>query len=268
MSADLKKQCAQIRKDILKMIHRAQSGHPGGSLSAVELMTALYFSGIFKEHTQANPDRFILSKGHAAPVVYCVYARKGYFDISHMDTLRKMGSILQGHPHAAKVPGLCVSSGSLGQGLSIAVGIALAQKRKANGAHTYCLLGDGELHEGQIWEALMSAAHHGLDNLCIMVDSNGIQLDGFVKDIKNIAPLKEKFEAFNLHVIPVDGHDVEAVLAAYKEFLGVKGKPTLILASTVKGKGVSFMENQASWHGNAPNDEQLAAALAEIEKGE
>lgn len=267
-TSQLKKQCKEIRQDILTMIHKAKSGHPGGSLSAVELMTTLYFSGIFREHTQNNPDRFILSKGHVAPLVYSIFARKGYFELSHLATLRKMGSILQGHPHASKIPGLCVSSGSLGQGLSVAVGIALAQKRKNQGAHTYCLLGDGELQEGQVWEGLMSAAHHKLDNLCIIVDSNGIQLDGAVKDIKNIDPLKEKFEAFNIHVIPVDGHDVDAILPAYQEFLKFKGKPTLILASTVKGKGVSFMENQAAWHGNAPNAEQLAAALAEIEKGE
>lgn len=264
MSQHLEKQCKDIRVDILNMIHKAKSGHPGGSLSSVEILVGLYFSGLFKEHSEKNPDRFILSKGHVAPVVYSVFARKGYFDPKHLDTLRQLGSPLQGHPHASKIPGLCVSSGSLGQGLSIAVGIAIAQKRKNTDSRVYCLVGDGELQEGQIWEAVMSAAHHKLDNLCLIVDNNDVQLDGFVKDIKNIHPLKEKFEAFNFHTISIDGHDVSAVVKSYEEFKNTKGKPTVIIAKTIKGKGVSFMENQPSWHGTAPDAEQLQKALAEI----
>ena len=264
MLLSLTDQCKETRRDVLNMIHKAGSGHPGGSLSAVEILVGLYFSGLFKEHIESNPDRFILSKGHVAPVIYAVLARKGYFDVEHLDSLRKMGSILQGHPHASKVPGLCMSSGSLGQGLSIAVGIAIAKKRQNLDSKVYCLVGDGELHEGQIWEAVMSAAHHKLDNLCLIVDNNGIQLDGFVEDIKNIYPLKEKFEAFNFHTISIDGHDVNAVVDAYKEFKNNKGKPTVIIAKTIKGKGVSFMENEPAWHGNAPNVEQLQKALSEI----
>ena len=260
-----------IRKDILEMIHSAKSGHPGGALSAVEIMSALYFSDVFRydvnDSAMETRDRFILSKGHAAPVLYAVLGNAGFFDKKHFKTLRKFGSILQGHPHAKHLNGCDMSSGSLGQGLSIAVGKALALRMKNIDANVYCLVGDGELQEGQIWEATMSAAQLKLDNLCLIVDYNGIQLDGNVADIKDVYPLKEKLESFNFNVIEVDGHNKEELINAYKMFKSNVGKPTAIIAKTVKGKGVSFMENNANWHGLAPNDEELKLALKEIEGG-
>ncbi|MGI6037435.1 MAG: transketolase [Limnochordia bacterium] len=260
--------CRRIRKDILTMIHHAGSGHPGGSLSAVELMVGLYFQVM--NHDPQNPqwpgrDRFILSKGHAAPVVYSVLARSGYFPPETLPTLRKLGSILQGHPHMQKVPGLDSSSGSLGQGLSIANGLALAAKMRGQDYRVYCLLGDGELQEGQVWEAVMTAAHHGLDNVCAIVDFNKVQLDGTLDEIKGIDPLVDKWKAFNWHVVEIDGHNMKEVLAAYDEAAQTKGRPTVIVAHTVKGKGVSFMEGKADWHGQAPNAQQLEAALRELD---
>lgn len=263
----LSDQCRQLRQDVLEMIHAAGSGHPGGSLSAVEILTALYFEVMHvdpKNPGDPDRDRFILSKGHAAPILYAVLARKGYFDPAMLPTLRSLGSPLQGHPHMHMLPGLDCSSGSLGQGLSIANGLAFAARKQGKSYRTYCLMGDGEVQEGQVWEAAMTAAHFGLDNVCAIVDNNGVQLDGTTAEIMGVEPLGEKFRAFGWHVIDCDGHDLEALLAAFKEAEATKGKPTVIVAKTVKGKGVSFMENQCGWHGKAPNKEELAAALAEI----
>ena len=260
--------CKTVRTDILTMVHGAGSGHPGGSLSAAEIMTALYFGDVMRVDPQ-NPewegrDRFILSKGHVAPVVYSVLARKGFFPAEELKTLRKFGSILQGHPHMQSTPGLDCSSGSLGQGLSIANGLAIGFKKQKMDNRVYCLMGDGELQEGQIWEAVMTAAQNKLDNVCAIVDYNHVQLDGTTEDIKDLGDLTEKWHAFGWNVIEVDGHDIEAVLKAFAMAKAFKGKQTVLIANTVKGKGVSFMENDSNWHGTAPNADQLAQALNEI----
>ena len=264
----LQAMCRTVRSDILTMVHLAGSGHPGGSLSATELMVGLYFGDIMQvdpTHPEwPGRDRFILSKGHAAPVLYSVLARKGYYLVEELATLRRMGSILQGHPHKGSTPGLDCSSGSLGQGLSIANGLAIGFKKQGLGNRVYCLLGDGELQEGQVWEAVMTAAQHGLDNVCAMVDYNHVQLDGTTEEIKDLGNLSAKWQEFGWNVIELDGHDMEQVLMAYKKAQTFKGKPSVLIANTIKGKGVSFMENDCNWHGNAPNEEQLKAALAEI----
>ena len=256
--------------DILTMGHDAGSGHPGGSLSAAEIMTALYFGDVMHVDPE-NPDwedrdRFILSKGHVAPVLYSVLARKGFFPTEELKTLRQFGSILQGHPHKMSTPGLDCSSGSLGQGLSVANGIAIGLKKQNKDSRVYCLLGDGELQEGQIWEAVMTAAQHKLDNVCAIVDYNHVQLDGTTEDIKDLGDLVEKWHAFGWNVIEVDGHNLEAVLKAFAMAAAFKGKPTVLIANTVKGKGVSFMENDCNWHGTAPNADQLAQALEEVNR--
>ena len=258
-----------IRRDIVTMIYHAGSGHPGGSLSAVELLTALYFTDRFR-CDQVHPDwperdRFFLSKGHVAPVLYSVLARRGFFPVETLDTLRKLDSSLQGHPNAHKTPGLDCSSGSLGQGLSVANGAAYALLRRGSAARVYCLLGDGELQEGQVWEAAMFAPQHGLSNLCAVVDYNNVQLDGKVSEIKDVAPLREKWEAFRWNVIEADGHSVSAMYDAYGAATACKDRPSVILARTVKGKGVSYMENSAKWHGSVPNEEQYRQAMAELE---
>ena len=259
--------CKDVRADIVNMTAAANSGHPGGSLSAVELMTALYFNIMNHRPGQVDwpeRDRFFLSKGHACPVVYSVMARSGYLPVEELVTLRQCGTRLQGHPSCKALPGIEVSSGSLGQGLSIANGAALAAKINKQAFRTYVLLGDGELQEGQIWEAMMTAAHFKLDNVCAIVDYNGLQIDGHVEDVMGIAPLKQKWQAFNWHTIEIDGHDLKQVHAAYEEAKETKGKPSVILADTVKGKGISFMENVAGWHGKAPNRDEQEMALAEI----
>lgn len=271
MLQSLKADCVRTREDILTMLNKAGSGHPGGSLSSVELMVGLYQGGVLK-HDPQNPDwdgrdRFILSKGHVVPVVYSVLARRGFFDPEELGTLRKLGSILQGHPHKHSTPGLDCSGGSLGQGLSIANGLALAFKYQEKDNRVYCLMGDGELQEGQIWEAIMTAAHHKLDNLCAIVDYNHVQLDGTIEEIKDLGDLIKKWDDFGFHVIEIDGHNIAQVMAAYNEAMTVKGKPSVIIAHTVKGKGVSFMENQCGWHGLAPNAEQLAEALKQVQEG-
>lgn len=268
----LKEMCKSVREDIVTMTHDAGSGHPGGSLSAVEIMTVLYFGGIMQVDPE-NPDwedrdRFILSKGHVAPVVYSVLARRGFFPVSAMKTLRRMGSILQGHPHMASTPGLDCSAGSLGQGLSVANGIAMAFRKKQKKQRVYCLMGDGELQEGQIWEAAMTAPQHKLDNVCAIVDYNHVQLDGTIEEIKDLGDLALKWKAFGWNVIETDGNDIASVMDAFELAKTIKGRPSLILAHTVKGKGVSFMENDCNWHGTAPDDEQLAAALKEIREAE
>ncbi len=260
--------CKSVRTDILTMINIAGSGHPGGSLSATEIMTALYFGDVMRVDPQ-NPewedrDRFILSKGHVAPVVYSVLARKGFFPLKELKTLRKFGSILQGHPHKQSTPGLDCSSGSLGQGLSVSNGIAIGFKKQNKDNRVYCLMGDGELQEGQVWEAVMTAAQHKLDNVCAIVDYNHVQLDGTTEDIKDLGDLVEKWHAFGWNVIEVDGHDIAAVLKAFNMAAAFKGKPSVLIANTVKGKGVSFMENDSNWHGTAPNADQLKSALEEV----
>jgi len=260
--------CKTIREDILVMLNKAGSGHPGGSLSATELITVLYFGGIMK-YDASNPnwaqrDFFILSKGHACPVVYAALARAGFFSTDELGKLRQLGSILQGHPNSKSTPGIDCSSGSLGQGLSISNGLGLAFKKQGRPNRVYCLLGDGETQEGQIWEAAMTSAHNNLDNVCAILDSNGIQLDGFIDDIKKIEPVADKWRAFGWNVIECDGHDVVQVFDAYRAAFSAVGKPSIIIAKTVKGKGVSFMEDDCKWHGLTPDDEQLAKALAEI----
>ncbi|MDP4145075.1 MAG: transketolase [Bacillota bacterium] len=257
----------KVRKNIITMLTASASGHPGGSLSAVEILTTLYFHEMKvdpKDPHNADRDRFVLSKGHAAPAIYSVLAEKGYFDKAELVGLRKTGSMLQGHPNMNYVPGVDMSTGSLGQGVSTAVGMAIAGKLDKKDYRVYTLLGDGELEEGQVWEASMCAAHYKLDNLTAFVDYNGLQIDGNISDVMSPEPISNKFEAFNWHVICVDGHDFNALIDAIEEAKTVKGKPTMVVCKTVKGKGVSFMENEASWHGTAPNQEQCEKALQEI----
>ncbi len=263
----LKAVAKEVRKDIVTMLTESASGHPGGSLSAVEIMTTLYFNEMnvsVENKNDPDRDRFVLSKGHAAPVLYSVLAQKGYFDKSELMGLRKLGSMLQGHPNMNYVPGVDMSTGSLGQGISAAVGMALAGKLDKKEYRVYSLLGDGELAEGQVWEAAMSAAHYKLDNLTAFVDHNGLQIDGKVSDVMGSDPVDAKFEAFGWNVISIDGHDFVQIKNAIEEAKKTKGKPTVIVCETIKGKGVSFMENEASWHGTAPSKEQCEKALNEI----
>jgi transketolase len=264
---DLKRIAVEIRKDIVSMLTESASGHPGGSLSAVEILTTLYFKEMNinpQKNRDLNRDRFVLSKGHAAPVLYSTLARRGYFDVKELMTLRKFGSMLQGHPNMNDLAGVDMSTGSLGQGISAAVGMALAGKLDKKEYRVYTLLGDGELEEGQVWEASMSAAHYKLDNLTAFVDHNGLQIDGPVEEVMSPEPVSDKFRAFGWHVIDVDGHNFEELINAVEEAKSTKGKPTMIVCKTVKGKGVSFMENMASWHGSAPNAEQCSQALKEL----
>ena len=260
--------CADMRGDILKMINRAGSGHPGGSLSAVEILCALYFGGVMnvrpEEPDWPDRDRFIISKGHGAPALYSALARRGFYPMAWLDTLRALGSPLQGHPHADRVPGLDCSSGSLGQGLSVADGLALGLSRRGSPARVYCLLGDGELQEGQVWEAAMSAAQFNISNVCAIVDWNRVQLDGPTEEIMDLGDLPAKWRDFGWNAVECPGHDVKALLRAFAAAKAHASGPSVILAHTVKGRGVSFMENKAAWHGAAPDDEQLAAALKEI----
>ena len=263
----LKEKAKEIRKSIVSMITEAKSGHPGGSLSATDILTALYFSEMNID--PANPkmegrDRFILSKGHAAPAIYATLAERGYFSKDELLTLRKFGSRLQGHPDMKKLPGIEISTGSLGQGLSVANGMALNAKIFNENYRTYIVLGDGEVQEGQIWEAAMTAAHYKLDNLCAFLDSNNLQIDGNVTEIMGVEPLDKKWEAFGWNVIKIDGHNFEEILSALEKAKECKDKPTMILAKTVKGKGVSFMENVCGFHGVAPTLEELERALAEL----
>ena len=263
----LKEKAKEIRKSIVSMITEAKSGHPGGSLSATDILTALYFSEMNVDPT--NPkmegrDRFVLSKGHAAPAIYATLAEKGYFSKDELMTLRKFGSRLQGHPDMKKLPGIEISTGSLGQGLSVANGMALNAKMFNENYRTYVILGDGEVQEGQIWEAAMTAAHYKLDNLCAFLDSNNLQIDGNVTEIKGVEPLDKKWEAFGWNVIKIDGHDFEQIFSALDKARECKGKPTMIIAKTIKGKGVSFMENVCGFHGVAPTVEELEKALAEL----
>lgn len=263
----LEKTAAEVRCGIVKAIHNAGSGHPGGSLSAADIVTALYFDEMNvdpKDPKMKGRDKFILSKGHAGPVQYSALAVKGYYPMEDFLTLRKLGSRFQGHPDMHKVPGIEMSTGSLGQGISAAGGMALANKLDNDPGRVYVLLGDGEIQEGIVWEALMSAAHYKLDNMVAILDHNGLQIDGKNEDVMTVAPVVEKFKAFGWNVIQIDGHDFEQILDAFKQARACKGKPTMIVAETIKGKGVSFMENNAGWHGKAPDEEQTKQALAEL----
>ncbi len=264
---ELMKMANEVRKGAITAVHSAKSGHPGGSLSAADIYTYLYFEEMNvdpKDPKKADRDRFVLSKGHTAPGYYATLANKGFFPVEDLTTLRKVGSYLQGHPDMKHIPGVDMSSGSLGQGISAAVGMAISAKLNDASYRVYTLLGDGEIQEGQVWEAAMLAGHRKLDNLVVIVDNNNLQIDGTVEEVNSPYPIDKKFEAFNFHVINIDGHDFDAIDAAFKEAREIKGQPTAIIAKTVKGKGVSFMENQVSWHGSAPTDEQYAVAMADL----
>ena len=266
---ELMKTANEVRKGIVTAVHSAKAGHPGGSLSAADIFTYLYFEEMNidpKEPKKADRDRFVLSKGHTAPGLYSVLAQRGYFPVEDLKTLRHTGSYLQGHPDMKHIPGVDMSSGSLGQGISAAVGMAIAVKLVNADYRVYTLLGDGEIQEGQVWEAAMLAAHKKLDNLVVIVDNNNLQIDGAIDEVNSPYPIDKKFEAFNFHVINIDGNDFDQIDAAFKEAKTVKGCPTAIIAKTIKGKDVSFMENQAGWHGKAPNDEEYAVAMADLEK--
>ena len=266
---ELQKTANEVRKGIVTALHAAKAGHPGGSLSAADVFTYLYFEEMNidpKDPKKADRDRFVLSKGHTAPGLYSVLAQRGYFPKEDLVTLRHLGSYLQGHPDMKHIPGVDMSSGSLGQGISAAVGMALSAKLSNDSYRVYTLLGDGEIQEGQVWEAAMFAGARKLDNLVVIVDNNGLQIDGKVEDVCSPYPIDKKFEAFNFHVINIDGNDFDEIAAAFKEARETKGMPTAIIMKSIKGKGVSFMENQASWHGAAPNDEQFEQAMEELEK--
>ena len=267
---ELKKVANEVRKGIVTGVHAAKSGHPGGSLGAADIMTYLYFEEMNIDPAdphKADRDRFVLSKGHAAPGLYSVLANRGYFPVEELETLRHIGSRLQGHPNMNDAPGIDMSTGSLGQGISAAVGMALAAKHWGDGYRVYTLLGDGECEEGQVWEAAMFAGFRKLDNLVVIVDNNGLQIDGDIADVCSPYPIDKKFEAFNFHVINVaDGNDMDQLKVAFDEARATKGMPTAIIMKTVKGKGVSYMENAVGWHGKAPNDEQYAQAMEDLEK--
>lgn len=269
---ELQKKVVEVRKGIIEGVHAAKSGHPGGSLSAAEVFTYLYFEEMNvdpKDPKKADRDRFVLSKGHTAPGLYATLAARGYFPMEDMKTLRHIGSHLQGHPCVAHTPGIDASSGSLGQGISVAVGMALSAKLSNDDYRVYTLLGDGEIQEGQVWEASMLAGFRKLDNLCVIVDNNGLQIDGPIDEVNSPYPITDKFKAFNFHVIEVeDGNDFDQLRSAFDEAKATKGMPTAIVMKTVKGKGISFMENQVGWHGTAPNDEQYEAAMKELDEAE
>lgn len=271
MDQTLKKELSiaacNVRIGAIEGVHCAKSGHPGGSLSAADIIAYLYFKEMNirpEEPKWEERDRFVLSKGHIAPALYAALANRGYFPVEELKTLRKIGSRLQGHPDMKHIPGVDMSTGSLGQGISAACGMAKAGKLMGKNYRVYAVLGDGEIQEGQVWEAAMFAGHNKLDNLCVVVDNNGLQIDGDVADVCSPYPIDEKFQAFGFHVINFDGHNFDEIEAAFAEARTIKGKPTAIIAKTVKGKGVSFMENKASWHGAAPNDEQYEIAMNEL----
>ena len=267
---ELVKTAIEVRKGIIEGVHAAKAGHPGGSLSATEVFTYLYFEEMNidpKNPKKADRDRFVLSKGHTAPGLYATLAQRGFFPVEDLKGLRSIGSHLQGHPCVQHTPGIDASSGSLGQGISVATGMALSAKLSNESYRVYTLLGDGEIQEGQVWEAAMFAAAKKLDNLCVIVDNNGLQIDGRIEDVNSPYPIPDKFRAFNFHVVEVaDGNDFDQLRAAFNEAKATKGQPTAIVMKTVKGKGVSFMENQVGWHGKAPNDEEYAIAMEELKK--
>ena len=264
---DLKNIAKTIRRDIIDEVYTASSGHPGGSLSVTDVLTVLYFNQM-----NINPnvpkdedrDRLVLSKGHCCPALYATLANRGFFDKSLLKEFRKLGSILQGHPDMKKIPGIDMSSGSLGQGLSAANGMALAAKLDGKNYRVYCIVGDGEIQEGQVWEAAMSASHYKLDNLCLIVDNNNLQIDGNVSDVMGVEPIDEKFKSFGFETIVIDGNNIQEIIEAFEKAKQIKGKPTAIIAKTIKGKGVSYMENKAGWHGKAPNQEEYEQAMKEL----
>ena len=263
----LKKIANEIRKGVITSVFNAKSGHPGGSLSSADILTYLYFEemNIDPSNPQKDDrDRFVLSKGHVSPVYYSTLANRGFFPVEDLKTLRKVGSYLQGHPDKKHIPGVDMSTGSLGQGISVAVGMAISAKLSNDDYRTYTLLGDGEIQEGQVWEAAMMAGHRKLDNLVVIIDNNGLQIDGKIEDVCSPYPIDEKFKAFNFHVIKINAHNFDEIKFAFKEAKSIKDKPTAIIAESIKGKGVSFMENQASWHGSAPNKEQYELAMREL----
>lgn len=257
-----------IRKDIIEEVYQAQSGHPGGSLSCTDILTVLYFNQMNvdpKKPEDANRDRLILSKGHCSPALYAVLARKGYFDKEELKNFRKMDSFLQGHPDMKKIPGVDMTTGSLGQGLSAGVGMAIASKMNQAGCRVYCVLGDGEIEEGQIWEAAMAAYKNKLDNLCVILDNNSLQIDGKIQDVAGLDNIEGKFKNFGFNVIQVDGHNISNLIDGFNSAKQTKQVPTILIAKTIKGKGVSFMENQAKWHGKAPNEEEYEKAINELD---
>ena len=267
---ELQKKAREIRKGIIEATYNAKSGHPGGSLSSADILTVLYFNEMNikpEEPKMEDRDRFILSKGHTAPVLYSTLAERGYFDKDELKKLRHLGAMLQGHPDMKNIPGVDMSSGSLGQGMSIANGMALAAKLDNKDYRVYCLLGDGEIEEGQNWEAAMTASHYKLDNVCVIVDNNNLQIDGTIDKVMNPYPIDEKFKSFGFEVINIDGNDIVQIMDAFEKARRTKGKPTAIIAKTVKGKGISFMENVGSWHGKAPNEEQYNNAMKELKEG-
>ena len=266
---ELQKTANEVRKGIITAVYNAKSGHPGGSLSAADIYTYLYFEemNIDPENPKkADRDRLVVSKGHTSPGYYSALAHRGFFPVEDLKTFRHVGSYLQGHPDMKHIPGVDMSSGSLGQGISAAVGMAISAKLSGDDYRVYTLVGDGEIQEGQVWEASMLAGHRKLDNLVVIVDNNNLQIDGTIEEVNSPYPIDKRFEAFNFHVINVDGHDLDSLRAAFKEAKETKGMPTAIIAKTVKGKGVSYMENQVSWHGSAPNEEQYKVAMEELEK--
>lgn len=264
---ELEKIANQVRIGIVKEVYHGKSGHPGGSLSCADILTVLYFNQMNIDpripDSQAR-DRFVLSKGHASPALYSTLAQRGYFDQEKLLTFRGIDSVLQGHPDMKHIPGVDMSTGSLGQGLSCANGMAMASKLNKDGNRVYCLVGDGEIEEGQIWEAAMSASHYKLDNLCVIVDNNNLQIDGSIEEVMSSYPIDEKFKSFGFHVININGHNIEEIINAFNEAKTIKGTPTAIIAKTIKGKGVSFMENQVGWHGKAPNEEQYNTAMHDL----
>ena len=263
----LKKIAVEVRKGIIEEVYSAQSGHPGGSLSIADILTVLYFNQMNideKKPQDSNRDRLVLSKGHAAPALYSVLAQKGYFDKDLLCTFRKIGSNLQGHPDMRKVVGVDMTTGSLGQGLSAAVGMAIASKMDSAGCRIYCILGDGEIEEGQIWEAVMAAGKNKLDNLCVVLDNNNLQIDGEIEKVGGMNNITEKFLSFGFNVLNIEGHNMDSIIDAITTGKQTKGKPTIIIAKTIKGKGISFMENKAEWHGKAPSEEQYNKAMEEL----
>ena len=264
----LSKKAVEIRKGIIEAVYHAQSGHPGGSLSVADILTVLYFHEMKIKPEEPNwedRDRLVLSKGHCSPALYSCLANKGYFPIEDLKTVRKIDSYLQGHPDRNKIPGVDMTTGSLGQGLSAANGMAIAGKMNQKDYRVYCILGDGEIEEGQIWEAAMTSSKYKLDNLCVIVDNNNLQIDGTIEEVMSSYPIDEKFRSFGFEIIKIDGHDIEEIIKAFEVARNIKEKPTCIIAKTIKGKGISYMENQVGWHGKAPNEEQYKEAIKELE---
>ena len=264
---NLKEIAKRIRRNIIEEVYSAQSGHPGGALSCADILTALYFNQMNinpEKPDDESRDRFVLSKGHASAALYATLAERGYFSKEELANFRKIGERLQGHPDMKHIPGVDMSAGSLGQGLSVANGMTLSSKMDGKGFRVYCLLGDGEIEEGQVWEAAMTSAHYKLDNLCVIVDNNKLQIDGSVEEVMSVYPIKEKFESFGFEVFEVDGNNIDSLITVFQKAKTVKGKPTVIVAKTIKGKGISFMENQVGWHGKAPSEEQYLEAMKEV----